>query len=110
MANVSLAVAKAMRESVLDQSSALGNSDRTLGSVAQDLCNQVRGDKKAMQHMVDNCYLGKQTIQRVMDEGGEGESYRPQADTLERIIRYWGASVNFSQVIIKNKYRNKEKT
>ena len=37
------------------------------------------------------------------------EHYKPQADTLERILRYFNAQIHFSEVVIKPRFRNHEK-
>lgn len=101
------AVKIAFHNKILERSHALGNSKRGLKEVASDLCNQVaRNDKKGLREMADGTFLCKQTLQRVMDCE---EGYRPQADTLERIFRYFNAEISFNEVVIKGRYQNKPK-
>jgi len=101
------AVTTAFRNKILERSTALGNSKRGLKEVASDLCNQVgRNNKKAMRDLSEGTFLSRGTIQRVMDCE---ENYRPQAETLERIFKHFGAEVMFNEVTIKPRYQNKPK-
>ena len=99
-------LALAIENDFLSQFSALGNSKTDLKKVACDLLNQ-HGRKHA-KAIAEGCFLSKQTVQRLMDEGGE-ETYHPRADTLERVFRFYGAARHFEKVRITPRYRNKEK-
>lgn len=83
---------------------ALGNSDRGLKHVASDLCNEL--GRKAAKDIANGCYLSKSTVERVMDCD---DSYRPQAETLERIFRYCNAKITFDSVSMQGKYQNQPK-
>ena len=97
-------VAEAIKAGLLEKTQALGNSKRGLKEVCSDLCNQF--DRKHARVIAEGCFLSKGTVVRVMDCE---ENYRPQADTLERILRYFNAEIRFSEVVIKPRFRNHEK-
>lgn len=96
------------KNSILSRAHALGNSSKGLKNVASDLLNrEARGNPKALRRIVDGTFLCRSTLQRVMECE---ENYRPQAETLERIFRYFNAEIVFNEVQIKSRYQNKEKT
>jgi len=85
----------------------LGNSKRTLKNIASDLCNQIaRNDRKAIRGLADGTFLCRSTLERVMECE---EAYRPQAETLERIFRYFNAEIHFTEVRISGRWQNKPK-
>lgn len=94
----------AIKAGLLERTSALGNSKRGLKEVCSDLCNQF--DRKHASKIAEGCFLSRGTVLRVMECD---EMYRPQAETLERILRFFNAQVFFSEVAIKPRYRNHEK-
>ena len=96
--------AAAIKAGLLEKTQALGNSKRGLKEVASDLCNQF--DRKHASKIAEGCFLSKGTVIRVMDCE---ENYKPQADTLERILRYFNAQIHFTEVVIKPRFRNHEK-
>lgn len=93
-----------IKAGLLERTSALGNSKRGLKEVCSDLCNQF--DRRHAKVIAEGTFLCKETVIRVMDCEPE---YRPNSDTLERILRFFGAELHFSEVVIKPRYRNKEK-
>ena len=97
-------IREAARTSILDRAMALGNSKKGLKEVASDLLN--REGKRSMQAMMDGTFLSRGTLDRVMDAD---EYYRPQAETLERIFRYFNAEITFNEVKISGRYQNKAK-
>ena len=99
------ATVTAIRNKILEKA-ALGNSKRGLKEVASDLVNQVSRDKKATRMLCEGTFLCKATLDRVRQCD---ENYRPQADTLERIFRYFNAEVHFTETHIKPRYQNKPK-
>ena len=96
--------ATAIKAGLLERTQALGNSNRGLKEVCSDLCNQF--DRRHAGKIAEGCFLSKGTVVRVMECEPH---YRPQADTLERILRYFNAQIQFSEVVIKPRYRNHEK-
>lgn len=101
------AVAIAFKNKVLERSSALGNSKRTLKNIASDLCNaHAAGDKKAIRELAEGTFLCRSTIERIMDCD---EAYRPQAESLERVFRYFNAEIVFNEVRITPRWQNKPK-
>lgn len=91
---------------IMDQASALGNSKDSLAKVAADLLNEQ--GRKSAGLIAEGCFLSKVTVVRIMEEGGE-DTYHPQADTLERVFRYFGASIHFKRVRITPRFQNKPK-
>ena len=107
MATQTAKVIELARNSILSRAHALGNSSKGLKNVASDLLNrEARGNPKALTRIAEGTFLCRQTLQRVMDCE---ENYRPQADTLERIFRYFGAEITFNEVAIKPRFQNKAK-
>lgn len=96
---------------MLTKQKALGNTTRGLKEVCSDLVNQhgIRG--KDLQRLCDGTFLSSTTIDRMakLTESETGDPYRPATDTVERILRYFGASVSFDQVHIEGKFQNKPK-
>jgi len=91
------------------QNVALGNSKRGLKEVASDLLNdQGRGQ---LNNICKGTFLSRSTVERVMEltETENGDPYRPQSETLERIFRYCNAEIVLTEVKIKPKFRNAPK-
>ena len=95
-----------VQDTILEHSTALGNTKTNFAKVAADLLNQ-EGRKRAG-IMAEGCFLSKATITRLMDDGGD-DTYHPQAETVERVFRYFGAEVHFRKISIKPKWQNKAK-
>lgn len=83
---------------------ALGNTRRGFKEVASDLLNEQGRDQ--LKNICEGTFLSRTTVERVMECE---EKYRPQAETIERILRYCNAEVSFSEVKIKTTYQNKPK-
>lgn len=94
----------AFHNAILERASALGNSKRGLKEVASDLINDYGRHRK--RELCDGCFLSPATLERVADCDPD---YRPQADTLERIIRFFGGEITFNSVVIKPRFRNQPK-
>lgn len=82
---------------------ALGNSNRKLKHLACDLLH-ASGQKAS--EISKGTFLCPQTIERVMDCP---EEYRPQAETLERILTYFNGVLTVEFENIKPRYQNKPK-
>jgi hypothetical protein len=82
---------------------ALGNTRRGFKEVASDLANAT-GEKAI--DIAKGSFLSTSTVARVMDCE---DNYRPQSETLERIMVYCNAEVIFTEVAIKPQYANKPK-
>ena len=95
-----------IKNRMLTQSKCLGNTKRGLKEVCSDLLNQYGNDTKSLQKVSQVTFLSVSTLQRIctLEETEHGDEYRPQADTLERVLRWAGASITFDQVAISNKY------
>lgn len=90
---------------------ALGNSKYGMKEVCSDLLNDFGKGKGNMRILQDGTFLGASTLDRMMKltDTDMGEPYRPNADTCERILRFFGAQITFTQVKIQNRYNNKPK-
>ena len=91
---------------------ALGNSTRGLKEVASDLVNQFTGgDSKRLSALSDMTFLSTHTLARLssLAECESGAPYRPNCDTVERVMRAFDMEVNFKEVAIKGKYKNQPK-
>ena len=100
------------KANILSRAKALGNTNYGLKEVCSDLVNKhCGGDPKAIKEMSSGTFLGVSTLERMaaLADAKSGSTYKPQADTCERILRYMGAEITFNQVTISEKYRNKEK-
>lgn len=100
-----------IKNSLLTRARALGNTSKGLKEVCSDLINQHGIDKKGMNQLCEGTFLSRNTIERMakLTETEHGLPYRPNADTIERVLRYFGAQITFDQVVISNKYQNKPK-
>ena len=87
---------------------ALGNSNIGLKEICCDLLNQEipHGDAKALMRVANGTFLCPSTLLRVLDCE---ENYSPQAQTLERIMRYCNISLTTDYVVIKTPYLNNPK-
>jgi len=101
-----------IKNTLLTKSRALGNSSRGLKEVVSDLLNQHGSDSKSLKKVAAGTFLSVPTLQRLcsLTEAESGEPYRPQADTLERVLKYFGAEIYFDQVEISSRYQPKPKS
>lgn len=97
-----------IKNTILSKARALGNSNKGLKDVCSDLLNAYGGDLKAV---TKGTYLCRSTLEHLqnLNDTPTGNPYRPQAETLERVLKYFGAEINFSEVKINPRYRNKPK-
>lgn len=97
---------------VLREAKALGNSDREEKHVCSDLLNHYVQTDKDLAAVCEGTYLCAQTIYRMMDlkESALGNPYNPSSDTCARILRFFNKEVNYKTgAAIKPKYQNKPK-
>lgn len=100
------------KTALLNRSRALGNTGRGLKEVCSDLVNEYLTDGGQLSRLAAGTFLSEQTLYRVskLTEAESGEPYKPNADTLERILRFFGAEVHFKSVTIRGQYFNKPKS
>lgn len=100
-----------IKNRLLSGATALGNSGRGLKEVCSDLLNDANKRGMKVKALCDGTFLCPATIERMMklDDTEEGAPYRPNADTCERILRFFGAEMVFNEVTISNKFANKPK-
>jgi len=93
-----------IKNALLVNAKALGNSDRGLKEVVSDLLNQYGRDQA--KYIAEKAFLSVQTVHRLMDltETENGDPYRPQCDTIERVLKVCGAEIHFDQVKISPRY------
>lgn len=98
-----------IKNSLLTRTRALGNSDRGLKEVVSDILNAY--GRNNLKEVEKGTFLSRPTLQRLMDltETEHGDPYRPQADTLERVLKYFNAEIYFAEVKISPKWRPKPK-
>lgn len=85
---------------------AIGNSNRTLLSVTQDMLLAHGRDNSKKIALA--CFMSPATVERVMDcDANNGyETYKPRAETLEKIMRYCNCEVSVDYVAIKKGFQN----
>lgn len=100
-----------IKNHILSRARALGNNDKGLREVCSDLVNSFGTDRKSRERIAEGTFLSISTIDRMatLKECDTGEPYRPNADTIERILRFFGAEIRFEQVSIQSRYANKPK-
>jgi len=93
---------------ILSRAKALGNTDKGLKEVCSDLLNAYGSDLRAV---IKGTFLSRATLEHLqnLNDTPTGNPYRPQAETLERVLKFYGAQINFSEVKISPRYRNKPK-
>ena len=83
---------------------ALGNSNRKPMHVASDLINASN------QHFVTiaaGTFLSAATVKRLAECN---EPYRPQGETLDRIMEYFGVQITYSEVEMQSEFMPQPKT
>lgn len=104
MAQANRAIITAIENQILENAAILGNSKRGLKELASDLINDYgRGNKKGL---VEGTYLSAGTLDRLAECD---EMYRPQAESIERVLKFFGCELSAHTVVIGARYRNKEK-
>lgn len=100
-----------IKNRLLAGTKALGNTHVGLKDVCSALINDAlkRGEK--IQSICDKTFLSGVTIERMrsLKDCETGETYRPQVETCERILRAFGAELSLNEVNIKNEYSLKPK-
>lgn len=106
-----VSINKAIKDSLLSKTTALGNSGRKLKNVASDLVNDYYSNGGKDRAILDGTFLSKATIERMrlLTDSESGLEYQPNADTIERILVFFGAEIYFKGVKIKSANANKEK-
>lgn len=100
-----------IRNRLLEGTKVLGNTKVGLKEVCSDLVNDALKKGVKSQRICDGTFLSATTIERIrsLEETENGDPYRPNADTCERILRYFGASITLEEVKIQNRFANKPK-
>lgn len=100
-----------IKNDILSRAKALGNSDTGLKEVCSDLVNSYGVDSKSLQRLATGTFLSTATLKRMskLTETEDGAPYRPNADTCERIFKFFGAQISFNTVKISPRYQNQPK-
>lgn len=98
-----------IKNRLLTSKKILGNSNVGFKEVCSDLLNAHGRDKVSV--IMNGTHLSYTTIERMMTlaETEGGRPYNPSNDTIERILRFYGAELSADQVVIKSRYLNKPK-
>lgn len=80
----------------------LGNSHRSLRDLAADLIN---ASKQSYAAVAKGSFLHEKTVENL----ATGHTKRPQSETVERILRYFGVQMNGELVRITKRYHNQPK-
>lgn len=84
--------------------SCLGNSDRTTKEVVIDLIN---ASELSHADIALGSFLSTQTVKKLV--ATRKATRRPQGETLDRILRFFGAEQTIRIVTIKTQFTNKQK-
>jgi hypothetical protein len=96
---------------ILSKSKVLGNSHRGLKELCSDVLNDAISSEKDWKIISKGTFLSVSTLKRMalLTETEHGDPYRPQADTCERILRYFNTELVGQTTRIKSQYRNQPK-
>lgn len=83
---------------------AFGNTGISNKEICADYCNSVGRD--GIKDICKGTFLTRPTIERVMDCDA---NYRPQDETIRRIMVYFNLQAEVKPVRIQSKYRNTPK-
>ncbi len=89
IAPISQAVQRKLNQQMLDtvrNKACLGNSDRELKHLVQDLVNERCCSDKDYAVLADAAFLMPCTVMRVANQDKE-DDYQPRADTLQRLLK-----------------------
>lgn len=101
-----------IKNDLLLRSKVLGNSGKGLKELCSDLINDFCGrDKKKLSFIAAGTFLSRPTLERLctLEESESGAPYKPNSDTLERVLTYFGAEISFNQVAIKPRFQCRPK-
>ena len=100
-----------IKNRLLSGTKALGNSNTGLKEVCSSLVSDALNKGLTTQRICDITYLSPATIERLrtLKEAESGRDYRPMSDTCERILKAFGAEIQFNHVQIKPRFNNKPK-
>lgn len=85
-----------------------GNSDRGLKELASDILSQMHGKDS---EIAGDAVLAASTIKRMREltPAESGQEYRPQAETIERILKAANVEISVKHVKIQKRYMPKPK-
>ncbi|MCP4393410.1 MAG: hypothetical protein GY804_03955 [Alphaproteobacteria bacterium] len=89
VSSISQAVGRKLNQQMLEHvrnKSCLGNSERELKHLVQDLLNERCSGDKDYAIVADQAWLMASTVRRVAHQDRE-EDYQPRADTLQRLLK-----------------------
>jgi hypothetical protein len=99
-----MSIAKAIRDNINEKVElyALGNTSRTLADVATDL---IHASGMKYKVIASDCFLCTSTVKNL----ASGKTKRPQAETVERVLRAFSFQLDVKMVNMHAKYSNKPK-
>lgn len=95
-----------IQNAILSKAVTLGNSNYSDRELASDLINDWGTSYKQLEVLAAITFLSVPTLQRLasLKETEHGEPYRPSYDTIERVLRAFGAEGHYKVVRIKAAY------
>lgn len=105
-ANVSQALLRQLNSKMVDtikNKGCLGNSDRELKHLVQDLLNERCNCDADFARVADQAWLMSSTVMRVANQDKE-EDYQPRADTLQRIFKVLDVRLEAVHQKVNRKY------
>lgn len=106
--NISQAVKRRLNEQLTNtvrNNACLGNSDRELKHLVQDLLNERCNSDADFSIIADAAFLMTTTVLRVAHQDINGEEdYQPRADTLQRIMKVMDIQLIAQHQRVNKKY------
>lgn len=111
MAASNAAVVVDIKNYILRNAKALGNTNREEKNLCSDLLNNAISKKGDLERIAEGTFLCVATLERMrtLKECETGAPYNPSSDTCARILRYFGMEAVYNHTTIKSAYRNKPK-
>ena len=100
-----------IKNKMLSQARLLGNSERGFKELCSDLVNWHGTTTDDLETLAEGTFLSVSTLRRfsTLKETELGEPYNPSNDSVERILRYFGAEFQGDQVTISKQFQNRAK-
>jgi len=96
---------------LLDCTESLGNTGESILDKVSDLLNDYCTTPESVDEVAEYTYLSSSTIRRMMDRTPteNDDDYGPYADTLSRVLLFFGATITWGQVKVKTRFAPGEK-
>lgn len=100
-----------IKNHLIEKARLLGNTDQGLLDMCHKLIVQYGTDSKSIQAIADYTHLANSCIRRFVSltETEQGRAFSPEADTCERILKFFGVELSCTQTRIAARYAPKIK-